>query len=191
MTTKRHTWVTIGITALVLLNIGLVATFWLQRSAARPPALAGAADTVRPGPALLIRDLNFDSVQAQRFTALRNEHFSAMQGYRAQMRDLKDRFYAGLREEAPLPDSLATAIGTLQAQMDRITYQHFRQVRALCTHEQKERFDRIIGNVIRQLGRPGPRRGPGPGGEDRPFGPPPGDGPPDGPMDGPPPPDER
>src|SRR5436853_166845 len=73
-------------------------------------------------------------------------------------------------------DSITHLIGSTQQQIEKVTYDHFSQVRALCTDEQKKEFDAIIGDVTKRMnGRGGPphhdRAGPPPG--DRPDGPPP------------------
>ncbi|RYY93021.1 MAG: periplasmic heavy metal sensor [Chitinophagaceae bacterium] len=140
---RKINWLAIAVIVLVLLNIGLMASIWLQKS-----TVAGIGTTAttgqppRGGPgAMIIRELGFDSLQRLRFDSLRNDHHSRTEAYRAQMRDLKERFFAGLHADEPPSDSLNAAIGALQARIDRNTYEHFRLVRALCNGAQKERFE--------------------------------------------------
>ncbi|GAB4093440.1 hypothetical protein [Flaviaesturariibacter terrae] len=182
---RKPNWVAIAITVLLLLNIGLMATIWLQKEKSRDADTTEGPQRGGPG-ALLVRELGFDSLQRLRFDSLRNDHHSRVEGYRNQMRDLKERFFAGIRRNEPASDSIAAAIGSLQGQIDRSTYDHFRLVRALCNDSQKEKFDRIINRVLGQMGAPPRQHRPGPPGDDRPDGPP-HDGPPEGRPDGPPP----
>jgi protein CpxP len=184
----RINWLTIAVAALVLLNIGLMATIWLQRKA---PAkeLAGPK-----GPDPLASELGFDSMQRLRFDTLREQHRAIVRGYREQMRSLKEQFFDGIKRQDPPSDTLATSIARLQASIDKATYVHFAQVRALCREDQKPEFDRLLHRILAQMGAPRPRReapdgprsdGPpgghdgGPdGGPDGPDGPPPGEHPP-------------
>jgi protein CpxP len=180
MKTTRLTWLVIGIAALAVLNIALLAVIWLQRNDNDHPAVAA---TPPRGDArnLLVEQLRLDSGQIARFDTLRSGHFAEIQGLREQMRGAKDSLFDGLHTEGATPESAARRIGDLQASLDLATYRHFAQLRALCNEEQKETFDKIIGNVLRGMAS-------------RPPGPPPGDGPPDGPHDrpdGPPPGQER
>ncbi|MBK7306323.1 MAG: hypothetical protein IPI88_04325 [Chitinophagaceae bacterium] len=63
-------------------------------------------------------------------------------------------------------ESFSKKIGNLEEQRDVFTFRHFQKLRAICTNEQKIRFDSIIQQALRQMGPP---RGPRPEfGKDRP-----------------------
>lgn len=181
MTLRRINWVAIGVTLLVLLNIGLMATIWLQRKDDGNSGDGGP----KPGDNNpLATELGFDSAQRRAFDTLRAHHFALNQGYREQMRSLKDRYFNGIKTGNPPNDALAGQMAALEVRIDSATYAHFAQVRGLCTDRQKEIFDRTLSRIINAMGKPPrgqqPRRdGHAPNG--------PHDGPPqDGPHDGPP-----
>jgi protein CpxP len=181
MTTRKINWMALGIIVLVLLNIGLVAMLWMRQQNDKPaetPQAAGGPGT------MMIRELSFDSLQARRFDTLRNAHHARVEQLRKDMRRLKELFFEGIRHNEQASDSVAGAMAALQVEVDRTTYNHFRQVRALCTPDQQEKFDRIFQRILAQMGNPGRARAGGPGGQrrDRPqHDGPPGDGPPEGP----------
>lgn len=196
MKSTRLNWAVVAIVALVLLNIGLMATVWLQKTGTK---IAGTTESrIAPpqnGRGALVQDLQFDSVQAMRFDSLRQQHFTIMKGLNEQMRKLKDRLFEGLKTPGVSGDSITGAIGQQQAKIDLQTYEHFKQVRLLCNDKQKERFDHLIKDITRRLAPPPPPRKPddpknpqGAPGVNHPNRPPPPDGP-DG--DEPPPPDRR
>ncbi|TCZ71750.1 hypothetical protein [Flaviaesturariibacter aridisoli] len=177
MNKSRINWIVVGITLLVLLNIALLATIWLQKKEGRV-----AAPGPRPGDENpLATELRFDSAQRRSFDTLRAEHFKWMQGYRKQMRDARDHYFDGIKSGAAPDNRIAWSIAALHTKMDSATYVHFAQVRALCNPQQQEAFDRLLRRIVNAAGRPGPRPSPDPfRKEDEP----PHDGPPE---DGPPP----
>ena len=62
-------------------------------------------------------------------------------------------------------DTSAQIIGAIQTKIDLETFSHFSQLRSLLNVEQKEKFDKVIQQVLRNMG---PRGGPPPGGRRRP-----------------------
>lgn len=183
MTKSKTNWIAIAVGALVLINIGLVASIWLQRNSDKPEASGPMPGDRNP----LATQLGFDSVQRRQFDTLRARHFALAQGYREELRSLKERYFEGIKTGAAANDSLAQAMAQVQAKLDRSTYEHFMQVRALCNEGQKNTFDRMLMRIINAMGKQGRREGPPPGERgDRPDDRRPHDGPPDSMPDGPP-----
>lgn len=166
-------WLVYVVIALALVNLGALGFIWLHTD--KP---AATEERGRPpgedARTILVRELALDPEQTRRFDGLRSQHQAAMRDYREQMRELKDRLFDGLQDEkdSSAAAPAARAIGELQAQIDLTTYAHFRAVRALCNPGQKEKFDRVIQQVIRNMGGPMRPPGPPPPGEGHPGGPP-------------------
>jgi len=186
---KNKVWTTI-LAILFIANVGTLAGFWYIKlhgnNAANGPG--GRPDAS----GFIIKQLNFNADQQAKYKQLIIEHQQDINQIQPQLHHAKDAFFSSIGQpvvpQAKL-DSLSSAIGDYEKQLDMLTYQHFKKVRALCDAEQKAKFDQIIAQVMRMMG-------PMPGG--RPQGPPPprGDGgnyppPPDGqgplPGQGPPP----
>ena len=164
---------------LVLCNIGLILTIWLKpKQESGPPHGETPRDFV-------IRSLKFNNDQIAKYDVLVKEHQQAMRQLRQEAMEYRQLLFSNLaNENKPTinPDSLARLIASNQQQIEMVTYRHFAQVKLLCTEQQTQEFDEIIGEVIKKM-NPGPHPPPG----DRP-GPPEGQGPPPGPPppDGPP-----
>ncbi|RYY91820.1 MAG: hypothetical protein EOO11_22160 [Chitinophagaceae bacterium] len=174
MNKSRINWIVVGITLLVLLNIALLATIWLQKKEERV-----AAPGPRPGDENpLATELRFDSAQRRSFDTLRAAHLALMQGYRKQMRDARDHYFDGIKSGAAPDNRVASSMAALHTSMDSATYVHFAQVRALCNPQQQEAFDRLLRRIVNAAGRPGPS---GPPHNRSPHDGPPEDGPPPGP----------
>ena len=171
-TTSKFNWLAIAVILLAAINLVFLGYIWLERK--------DETKTIQqPKDArdYLVKELRLNETQQQQFDSLRKGHFEQMKNDREETKRWKDAFFGKLKDGNGSGDnSIAQQIGALQAKIDLNTFQHFASLRNICTEEQKKRFDEIIEEVLRNMGR-------GPG---RPDGPPPGDrqGPP--PPDGPP-----
>ncbi len=167
---KNRFWI-IMVIILVIMNIATIATFWFLREndpAKRQGQGRGAMN-------FLVKELQLDSLQQEKFKDLREEHQQQMREVRTQIRDAKDAMFALLKSpEASdtIIEKASLVTAALEAKIDIITFRHFKKVRALCDSSQQIKFDSIISQVVKMIA-------PGPGGN-RPPGPPP-MGAPDGP----------
>jgi len=162
---------------LVLCNAGLITTILLK-----PAMHQGPHETPRD---FVIRNLQFTGDQTKQYDLLIKDHQGAMRRLRHEAMDYRQALFASLKNGSQNninPDSIAQLIANNQKQIEIVTYQHFRQVRTLCTEAQKTDFDKIIGDVIKQM------NGPGHGGPPPPGGPGPEGNPPPVDREGPPPP---
>lgn len=160
---------------LVLCNVGLLLTIWLKPHHGGPPHRESPRDFV-------VRSLGFSKEQEQKYDALVTSHQQAMRGLRDKANEYREALFSGFDKQGAA-DSLSRLIGDNQKEIEKVTYDHFAQVRALCTESQKKEFDHIIGDVTKRMnGGPHPPHGHGPPGHD---GPPPGEGPPPHPPGGP------
>lgn len=172
----KNKWLTVAFVILILLNVTTLAVFWWSKKVpleeAVPPQ--GGAMT------FLIKELQLDSAQQQQLIVFRDEHRSATREIRKKNREAKETFFSLLEKEgitATEIDQAATVSARYDAELSKITFDHFKKIRSICTPVQQKKFDEIIHEVLRMLSGP---QGP----------PPPRDGRPPGPHpDGPPPPE--
>jgi hypothetical protein len=168
-------WATV---LLLLCNIVLIGVVWYTL-----PRGGGNAPRDR-----VIAEVGLKADQVSHYEELIKDHRREMQRLRKAGRLFRDSLFAQLGKPAVLPDTLIARIGQNQQQIELVTYRHFEQVRALCDDGQKEKFDQIIGDVLRMMNPGKPHRPDGPGNGDE-HGRNPhdrGDSP-----EGPPPPDDR
>ncbi len=164
----KQTLLTALVVILVVLNIGLMAFMWFGQHPGGPPE---SPDTTK----FIINELKFDKTQEQQYLLLQHRLSDSLHQVRKGEREIHDRFFEMMHAETPDSALVATTIdsmGHIRAQIEYLTFQHFRQVRAMCTADQQKKFDNIISEAMRRMGPRPPRRD-----GDRP-GPPP-----DGPRD--------
>jgi protein CpxP len=137
---------------LICINLATLAGVWMMR----PPNPHGFG-AMSPKE-FIITKLEFTDEQAEAFELLRKSHFDTIQKLREQIRSEKEEMYAGLKtkgNEAAAYDHLAKVIAC-EEQAEKITFEHFRQVRELCNDQQKQHFDAIINQVIKMVGLQAP-----------------------------------
>lgn len=128
----------------------------------------------------LIHELNLDAAQTAKYSEMARQHHDKIQRIEADVRQLRDSMVSQLESASPdtaIISRLAQKVGQDQVQLDQITFDHFRELRSICTPEQQARFAKVIRQALHMMRGPqGPPRGQ--------QGPPPMNG------DGPPPPQE-
>ena len=75
-------------------------------------------------------------------------------------RKLHDSFFDLLNQNDPdsaVIDSMASLIASNRKQIELLTFQHFSEIRKVCTEEQKQKFDQIINDALRMMGPRPPR----------------------------------
>ena len=161
----------IALAILLVANIATIIVFWTMK--ATPPPPPNTPKQPAPPASFLTKELNFTSAQQRQFEQLRNEHQQQVHSLRDSMRVAKDLFFGLMNNDKVSDEDLQNAAAkasNYQQQMDIITFKHFKKVKAICTPEQQQNFDKIIQQVIRQIAprpeRHGRQPGPPPGGQE-------------------------
>jgi len=147
---------TIGVAVIVLaiMNLSLLVFLWYghkhnQRLLAGTGAGSGGAGN---GLVVLTSKLGLSEGQKEQLEIFRREHFRKMEPLRRQSHETRSKLHAlwssgGTSEQI---DSLTARIGELQAQIEKTTFNHFSDIRSICSPDQKRIFDQIIQDVLKQ-----------------------------------------
>lgn len=142
-----------SVAVLVVLNI-----LMLVQNFMKPPMHHGMPP--HEGPAAKIKeDLGLTDDQMKQFEVLKDDHQKAMRELHEQGRTLRDNYFDLLKSDSAdvnLKSEIEKRIAENQLQIENITFDHFRKVRALCSEEQKVKFDHVIGNILRGMRHHGP-----------------------------------
>ena len=146
---------------LVLANITSIGMFWLGKPTQKPDRQKGTPSE------FLINELKLDKKQQDQLEIFRQEHKLAADLLREQLAIRKNIFFKLLQQPALADTQIINAENAVTAttqKLDLLTFDHFKKVRNICTEIQKEKFDKIIGQVAHIIGNPG---NPPPPGEKR------------------------
>lgn len=167
----NNRWLTIITLLLLTANIVTLALLWTNKKPDREEFIPPPPPQQPGGQVFefISNELKLDSTQQENYKKLREEHQSQVRPLQENIGKAKDSFFDLLKQENisdSIVESFSEKIGYLEEQRDVFTFRHFQKLRAICTNEQKIRFDSIIQQALRQMGPP---RGPRPEfGKDRP-----------------------
>lgn len=111
----------------------------------------------RPEPNFLIETLQFNEVQKNEFRALDNTHRGVMMNFDEQLKEQKDILFNSFYKENFNADSLTAKIGFIEEKKHAELYRFFSKVRAICSKEQAQTFDKIIQKALRAGDRRPPK----------------------------------
>lgn len=139
---------------LLVFNLLAIGIFWWQKWKDAPPNQKNEGAS-----AFLMEQLQFDSAQLIAFKQLQQVHQQKIRDAKDSMRMAKDRFFDLIDQDSASEAALklaSTNAAEKQIQLDRITFQFFKDVQGLCNAEQKVKFKQVIREALRIMGRPGP-----------------------------------
>ncbi|MEM7380118.1 MAG: Spy/CpxP family protein refolding chaperone [Bacteroidota bacterium] len=118
----------------------------------------------------VVQELNFSEEQTERYHLLESKFRQRMRPIHHRTRELKEALFNSVSDEDATEktvDSLTTLIGNLEKARDTEVVNHFKAIYDLCDSNQKQQFQKLIGNAMHRPGPGGPpppdgRQGPPP-----------------------------
>ncbi len=142
---------------LLLTNIAVLAwLFWPKTPKhIEPPGQ-------RNGMVMALKDsVGFSDAQVDQYKQLKEKQWKILKPLFDDIRKAKDSLYRLLGDEN-VNDSVinqrAEFIGQKQKALDLQAFSHFKEVRALCTSEQRPKYDSLVLKMIKKMGKPQNRR---------------------------------
>ena len=154
---KQENLLKYGIWGLILLNIGLLSYIFLDRRKHHrrdfsPPWL------------IFSERIGFDSQQQTTFDSLRTIHMNSLDSLRKASVPLRTRLF-GLLDSAALDTtkfvSLMDSITQNRREQELRTFEHFRDVRAICRPDQMDKFRDAMRDVSKFMSSPPHHKGRG------------------------------
>lgn len=140
------------VTVLLLIVVNAVVLFFHIR-------LLMADNDRRPHPDRLknrlIHDLKLDETQERAYSDMVEDHRAAMQNLRRQEEKIRTQLYAQPGNDSTDRQPFYDSLGRFRAERERVTFEHFSELRSILRPEQAEVFDRIIGEAVNGM-EPGP-----------------------------------
>jgi Spy/CpxP family protein refolding chaperone len=171
-TKNKILYVILGI--LIILNIISIGSMWMMRGGDRmhsPYGLGGPHMQQSPemqrqpgihppkdGKMFLAEELNFTPEQIEKFTKLRDEHFTSSRKILEEMHKSMDDMMEQLKSKDgnTKAEEYASQTAAKHKELQLSAYKHFKSVRDLCDEKQKEKFDSILKDIARMMAPPEP-----------------------------------
>jgi periplasmic protein CpxP/Spy len=143
---KFLTFVVIG---LLIINFGTLAFLFFKKPPL--PPIGPPPNEVR---GFLEQELNMNDNQKKELDKLKEEHHSRIISLQDTIKLIKDKMFDQLslmNVDSSLVKQFASTIGEKQTAIELITFEHFRKVRNVCDDNQKQKFDKIMKDVVRMI----------------------------------------
>lgn len=106
---------------------------------------------------VIIEELGFNENQISKYDVLITSHRSQINKADIHLRNLKNELYQLLNSDKDITlerDSLIAAINNIQKEIEYIHFEHFKDIKYLCSDEQKIKFEELSKNLARLFGPP-------------------------------------
>jgi periplasmic protein CpxP/Spy len=147
----------LGVATVIMIVLNCILLFILY---AKPRSIDQALH--RPEPKQVIIDkLQFSPEQITQYEVLIKGHRQNIDTYDLQIRDTKAQLYNLLskNEKQTEKDSLIGVINGYQKEIEYVHFKHFKDIKMLCTTEQKILFEQLVPELPKLFG-PKPPMGP-------------------------------
>ena len=137
----KNNWLKYLVAIALIINAATFMFFWYNR-----PPQEGKRGSKQGR--VLIEELKFDAQQQALFMPLRAQHHQAHDSLLQLIAAERQVLYS---QKHAANDTIVHKIGLLQAEIERITYDHFKEVRKICTPEQQGQLDILLGKTVQNI----------------------------------------
>lgn len=163
---KNERFYKIVIVLLLLLNTGTLAFLWMKSN--RPPhgPMGGPGKRNRVD-MLMSEKLHFTQQQEDQMEGLKHDHHSQMIEIQKDESQLHTELFGLLHSnnnDTTAKNAILVKLAANDTRKEEVTFEHFRQIRAILTPEQLPKFDELMEEIATHImsHHPGSRRGDGP-----------------------------
>lgn len=157
MKDKQNRNLVITVVVLVILNLITIFLLWMGKPNHEINDRISGDDKIRISE-MLKKELGFDDKQINKFLELRANHHKKSDKINKELMLIKKQMFdeAMYKDNGVISDSLLNLSLKKQAELEKITFEHFVKLKQICTPEQQEKLFELVERLI------GPRKNEGP-----------------------------
>ena len=143
------------VVVLLIVNIATLTFLWMQYRRPSEPAPGMAARD------FIVKEVGLTLSQQQQYDSLRKIHRKSVIGLNDENKRLHDQMFENVGATAIdsiMLDSMAYKLSQNEVKRQKITLYHFRELRKILTVEQQSKFDNILKEALKIIGRPAAHR---------------------------------
>jgi len=148
---KQNKFTTWSIIFLVVVNIITISTMWLLLTKERGPQPFDQLKRPQGSMELMQKELNLSKEQKENFEKARVASFEKSKKLLDKMNELKEKLSKELVNDnidSTVVTSLVQEIGSTHAKLEKLRFDHFKELLSLCSKEQKEKFKPILEKLV-------------------------------------------
>lgn len=143
---KKNTILYVLIVCLIIFNLFFVFTYMNTSNDDRP-------DRPNKNIDFIVKELGFNTSQLETFNEKSKGHHQKMIRWSNDIKGLKDSLFKTLSDDSvdeATIDSISALICVKETQKDKEVYYHFKMIREIADDKQKEKFETILMDAMRQ-----------------------------------------
>lgn len=155
---KQKKFVSILIAVLAAMNIVTIALLWIGRPQQGRFGFPPPENNKAQLKDILSDAMGFDTLQIEKFMKLRNIHHQKIERLNLEINKVKKEMFDRALEDNDdqnISDSLLAISQSKQAEIEKLTYHHFIEIKNLCTKEQKLILKEILPQIFQKPVIPG------------------------------------
>ena len=149
---KQKNYLIVTVIILIILNFGILTMLWINKP--EHPKMPNRPQD-RPNEqehigSLLKQELDFTDKQIHEYLELRKINREQMSGLQNDIRDLKGQMFDKviLGNDTSISDSLLSILLDKQGQTEKLTFQHFTDLKNLCSSEQQKNLRLLLHRLL-------------------------------------------
>lgn len=146
-----NSFMKIGFISLILLNLVLIFLLFDRKPQNRPEG-----DQLRNPTEMISTRLDFNDDQKLKLSEFIQRHRDQASTIQKKIEQEKRRLFENLDLDSIQIGVKTSNIGKLHAQLDQLTYDHMNEILSLCNVDQKDRFNRLMHELLRGMRPNGP-----------------------------------
>lgn len=160
---KQKRYLTLLVIVLIIFNLTAITMLWLcsPKNSVHPPRPGEQPHDQKQLRGLLKKELNFDEEQIEKYLKLHRSHREKVDRINAGINHVKRQMFDAVLQDEPRPmlsDSLLQIAQEKQAEIERMTFQYFLDLKQLCRPEQRDKLKILMHEVFRKRSGPPPPR---------------------------------
>jgi hypothetical protein len=144
---KRDKYIFIAVIVLILLNVASWGLIWRSNDNHIDPPFREKAPDVFRAEQFLSKKLNFNELQKNELSVSRKEHLIEIRKLRQAHRNLRETYIRMAMSpdyNSQRIDSLFSEMAKINGEMQRSTWNHFRNIYEICNDQQRKEFRRFM-----------------------------------------------
>jgi len=99
----------------------------------------------------IINKIGLDSTQATQFRAMKESHLEEIASYRDELNSHRKEMFSQLNNDTFDIDDYSQKMSLIQSEMDKMAFNHFKEMRSICRSEQLEKFDQVMQRIMSRM----------------------------------------
>ncbi|WEK35687.1 MAG: hypothetical protein P0Y53_24640 [Candidatus Pseudobacter hemicellulosilyticus] len=148
----KQKWLLVLVFVLLITNIITLSIYWLKE---KPPHKPEGVNREKRMGQFMVTELKLSPEQETVYWKMRDTLVNEQRLVMDSVRIVKKQFYDLLKQpntySDPLLKAKSAAVAVQLNKLDLLTFRHFEKLKAICTPEQLQQYDRVVEEIVNRM----------------------------------------